>query len=142
MPIQSRIRRTVPADIQTVWRTVTSLTDYAWRSDVQTIEPLGAAWFCECSTSGIRTLFTVIQSQPPHLWAFDMENELFSGSWVGRFTALGQGRTGLDFTESVTLKQWRPRWLVRLYLRRQQRRYCRDLCRKLQQTLPETEKAT
>ena len=29
MSVQSRIRYTVPADIQTVWRTVTSLTDYA-----------------------------------------------------------------------------------------------------------------
>ncbi|MBH5328970.1 SRPBCC family protein [Eikenella sp. S3360] len=139
MPIQSRIRRTVPADIQTVWRTVTSLTDYAWRSDVQKIEPLSATQFREYGHSGAGTLFTVTQSRPPHLWAFDMENDTFSGHWVGRFTALANGRTELDFTESLTLKKRLPRWLVKLYLRRQQQKYCRDLCRKLQQTPPEAQ---
>lgn len=134
MPIQSQIRRTVPANIQTVWNTVTSLTDYAWRSDVQKIEQLNATQFREYSPSGISTLFTVTQSQPPNLWAFDMENDAFSGHWVGRFTTLDNGHTELNFTESITLKKRLPRWLVKFYLHWQQRRYCRDLCRKLQQT--------
>ena len=134
MPIQSQIRHTVPANIQIVWNTVTSLTDDAWRSDVQKIEPLTATQFREYSPSGISTLFTVTQFQPPNLWAFDMENDTFSGHWVGRFTALSNGQTELNFTESVTLKKRLPRWLVQFYLRRQQRRYCRDLCRQLRQT--------
>ena len=134
MPIQSQIRHTVPVNIQTVWNTVTSLTDYAWRSDVQQIEQLNATQFREYSPSGISTLFTVTQFQPPNLWAFDMENNNFSGHWVGRFTALDSGHTELNFTESVTLKKRLPRWLVQFYLRRQQRRYCRDLCRQLRQT--------
>ena len=127
MPIQSQIRRTVPANIQTVWNTVTSFTDYAWRSDVQKIEQLNATQFREYSPSGISTLFTVTQSQPPNLWAFDMENDTFSGHWIGRFTTLNNGHTELNFIESVTLKKWLPRWLVQFYLTLQPRRYCRDL---------------
>ena len=47
MSIQSRICYTVPADIQTVWRTVTSLTDYAWRSGLAKIERLDDTQFVE-----------------------------------------------------------------------------------------------
>ena len=93
MSVQSRIRYTVPADIQTVWRTVTSLTDYAWRSDVAKIERLDDTQFVERTQSGAATLFRVTQTQPPHLWAFDMENDNFSGHWTGRFTAVDDKRT-------------------------------------------------
>jgi len=125
MSVQSRIRYTVPADIQTVWRTVTSLTDYAWRSDLAKIERLDDTHFVEHTQSGSATLFRVTQTQPPHLWAFDMENAYFSGHWTGRFTEL-------DFAEDITLKKRLPRWLVKFYLYRQQQKYRRDLCRKLQ----------
>ena len=61
-----------------------------------------------------------------------MENDNFSGHWTGRFTAVGDNRTELDFAEDITLKKRLPRWLVKFYLRRQQQKYRRDLCRKLQ----------
>ena len=77
MSIQSRICYTVPADIQTVWRTVTSLTDYAWRSGLAKIERLDDTQFVEHTQSGAATLFRVTQTQLPHLWAFDMETTIF-----------------------------------------------------------------
>ena len=120
MSVQSRIRYTVPADIQTVWRTVTSLTDYAWRSDLAKIERLDDTQFVEHTQSGAATLFRVTQTQPPHLWAFDMENDNFSGHWTGRFTAVDDKRTELDFAEDITLKKRLPRWLAKFYLYRQQ----------------------
>ena len=132
MSVQSRICYTVPADIQTVWRTVTSLTDYAWRSGLAKIERLDDTQFVEHTQSGAATLFRITRTQPPHLWAFDMENAYFSGHWTGRFTALDDDRTELDFAEDITLKKRLPRWLAKFYLYRQQQRYRRDLCRKLQ----------
>lgn len=133
MPIQSQICRIIPADIQTVWDTVTSLTDYVWRSDISKIEPLNATQFREYSHSSTITLFTITQTQPPHLWEFDMENEAFSGHWIGRFTSLDNSRTLLNFEEHITLKKRLPHCLVKFYLHRQQQKYCRDLFRKLQQ---------
>lgn len=133
VPIQSRIYRIIPADIQTVWNTVTSLTDYTWRNDISKIEPLNAIQFREYSQSGTITLFTVTQSQPPNRWELDMENDAFSGHWVGRFTSLDNGHTKLNFEEHITLKKRLPHCLVKFYLHRQQQKYCRDLCRKLQQ---------
>ena len=61
-----------------------------------------------------------------------MENDNFSGHWTGRFTAVDDKRTELDFAEDITLKKRLPRWLVKFYLRQQQQKYRRDLCRKLQ----------
>ena len=89
-----------------MWRTVTSLTDYAWRSDLAKIERLDDTQFVEHTQSGAATLFRVTQTQPPHLWAFDMENDYFSGHWTGRFTALGDNCTELDFAKDITLKKW------------------------------------
>ena len=62
MSVQSRIRYTVPADIQTVWRTVTSLTDYAWRSDLAKIERLDDTQFVKYPKSGATTLFRITQT--------------------------------------------------------------------------------
>ena len=46
MPV-SRVHAVLPAPVQSVWEIVTSLENYAWRSDVKRIEIIGEKQFVE-----------------------------------------------------------------------------------------------
>lgn len=43
----SKMSVTFPCELKTVWETVTSLSEYAWRSDLSRIEVLSDARFVE-----------------------------------------------------------------------------------------------
>ena len=110
-------------DIGTVWEIVTSLDDYAWRSDLDRIEirepsqndpavpcsrtPVGRS-FREYTKDGFSTTFTIT--------AFEK-------------TAAG---TRADFTEKVTAKKLWMKPFTGFYLANQQKRYMEDLRRKLE----------
>ena len=67
------------SDINTVWKRVTSLTEYAWRSDISRIEILNDKQFVEYTKNGYATTFTITAAQPYKRWEFDMENENMKG---------------------------------------------------------------
>ena len=131
MKVISTIKSIIPADIETVWKVVTSLNDYAWRSDIVRIERQHDGSFTEYTASGIVTRFIVTSFEPYSCYGFDLENENLQGHWTGRFSATLHG-TEIIFTETIMVKKW---WLipfVKLFLKKQQERYVADLKRRCQ----------
>lgn len=79
------------SDMETVWEAVTSLEDYAWRSDLDRIEILepenpGSASaknpihtgmkFQEYTKDGFATTFTITAYEPMERYEFDMEMKI------------------------------------------------------------------
>ena len=121
---------TFPRDLKTVWETVTSLTDYNWRSDLDRIEVLSDTRFVEHTKDGYATTFTTTVWEPCVRWEFDLENGNIAGHWAGLFTQQGD-QTQLELTEAVTAKRFFLRPFVKGYLKKQQERYLADLKRAL-----------
>lgn len=119
-----------PCSVEKVWNTVTSLTDYAWRSDLSKIEVLNERQFVEYTKDGYATTFTITVSEPYKRWEFDMENGNMQGHWTGIFTRDG-GETQIDFTEDVTAKKLLLKPFVGAYLKKQQTQYIADLTKAL-----------
>ena len=120
------IKAVLPATIENVWKTVTSLENYSWRSDINKIKIVNDTLFIEYSKEGIATAFTVTVCRPFERWEFDMENENIKGHWTGIFIPK-DGYTEIDFTENVSAKKFLLKPLVKIYLKKQQSAYIRDL---------------
>lgn len=118
------------SDIAEVWRTVTSVESYSWRSDLEKTERLDDKRFKEYTADGFVTEFTVTLCRPLERWEFDMENGNIKGHWTGVFEADGGG-TKVVFSENVSAKKAIMRPLLKPYLKRQQRLFVRDLKRAL-----------
>ena len=127
----SKVTVHFPCPVEQVWRTVTDLTNTAWRSDLKQVEVLDETHFVEYTKSGYATNFTVTAFEPLQHWAFTMENGNMSGTWEGIFEAAESG-TRLHCTETVNAKHWWMRPLVPGYLKRQQKLYLADLQEELQ----------
>ena len=122
----SKISAVFEADIKDVWKTVTSLNDYGWRSDLDRIEVLNDKSFVEHSKNGYVTTFRSTTFLPYIRWEFDMENDNMKGHWTGVFDD-GDGTTRIEFTEVVTVKKLFLKPFVRAFLRKQQKTYISDL---------------
>ena len=122
----SNIKATFQNDVQKVWETVTSLEEYAWRSDLSKIEILNEKQFIEYTKNGYATNFTITDVEPCKRWEFDMENDNMKGHWTGIFTQNGK-QTEIDFTEDVTAKKAIMKPFVKAYLKKQQALYVSDL---------------
>lgn len=122
----SNVKAVFQSDMQRVWEVVTSLKDYAWRSDLSKIEILNENQFIEYTKEGYPTTFTITRTEPCKRWEFDMENSNMKGHWTGIF-AEKDGNTEIDFTEEVTAKKVIMKPLVKAYLKKQQELYVADL---------------
>lgn len=122
----SNMKAAFQSGVQSVWEVVTSLTDYAWRSDLSKIEIVNDHQFIEYTKEGYATTFTVTAKEPYQRWEFDMENDNIRGHWTGVFSQKGEG-TEVDFTEDVTAKKLFMKPFVRAYLKKQQTVYVSDL---------------
>lgn len=122
----SNIKVTLQKDIQEVWETVTSLENYAWRSDLSKIEILNEKQFIEYTKKGYATTFSITVTEPCRRWEFDMENDNMKGHWIGVFTPKGD-QTEIDFTEDVTAKKFLMKPFVKSFLKKQQAQYAADL---------------
>lgn len=124
--------------IDSVWNLVTSLDNYAWRSDLKKIEVLAAGrQFKEHTKDGYVTTFTITRFEPMKRYEFDMDNENMHGQWVGLFS-YEEGKTTIDFTEQVTVKKIIMKPFAGMYLKRQQAKYVEDLKKALVQKQGET----
>lgn len=126
------IKAAFSCEVQKVWEVVTSLTNYAWRSDLSKIEILNEQQFVEYTKEGDATTFTITASELYKRWEFDMENDNMKGHWTGVFTAKGD-TTEIDFTEDVTAKKALMKPFVKFYLKKQQAAYIEDLKKALRQ---------
>lgn len=122
----SNIKASFNSDIQKTWKTVTSLEEYAWRSDLSKIEVVNEKQFIEYTNDGYATTFTITATEPCKRWEFDMENENIKGHWIGIFTTNGE-QTEIDFTEDVSAKKIFMKPFVKSYLKKQQTQYISDL---------------
>lgn len=122
----SNVKATFNADIKKVWETITSFTDYSWRSDLNKIEILNETQFVEYSADGYATKFTITNIEPLKIWEFDLENDNIKGHWMGVFSVSGE-KTTVDFTENVTAKKFFMKPFVKGYLKSQQSKYISDL---------------
>lgn len=122
----SNIKATISCDIQMVWKIVTDVENYSWRSDLSRTEILDEKQFVEYTKDGYATTFTVTVEEPYKRWEFDMENGNMKGHWTGIFIPKG-GETEVDFTEAVTAKKFFMKPFVKLYLKKQQKLFVSDL---------------
>lgn len=129
----SSIKTHIPCDIYRVWKAVTEVEHYEWRSDLSRTEVISDRQFIEYTRSGYPTTFTITAKDPYRRWEFDMENSNMCGHWVGIFTLKGT-HTQIEFTETVTAKKVILKPFVKLYLRKQQARFVADLQKVLAQT--------
>lgn len=130
--VTSNIKAVILSDASKVWKVVTEVESYGWRSDLSKTEILNEKQFVEYTKDGYPTTFTITAVEPGKQWEFDMENSRMKGHWVGLFTPKGQ-ETEIDFTEKVSCKKLFLRPFVKAYLQRQQAQYVSDLekrCRK------------
>ena len=130
-PVVSAASALLPAGAGRVWRLVTGVEDYGWRSDLSRAEVLEEGRFVEYTRRGFPTLFTVTAAEPCRRWEFDLENESLTGHWTGVFTPQGE-ETRVEFTEEVTVKKAWMRPLAGLYLKKQQARFLADLRKALE----------
>lgn len=128
----STINVTVPYDVKAVWDIVTSLDDYAWRSDLGKITRLNEKQFIECTRDGFETTFTITCMEEYKRWEFDMENVNMKGHWTGVFS-VHDAQTTIDFTENVTAKKVFMKPFVGMYLKKQQTTYIQDLKKALEE---------
>lgn len=122
----SNIKAAFKSCIQKTWETVTSLEEYAWRSDLGRIEIVDENHFIEYTKDGYATNFTITAKEPYRRWEFDMENDNMKGHWTGVFTKIGE-ETEIDFTEDVTAEKLFMKPFVKVYLKKQQAQYISDL---------------
>lgn len=101
----SNIKSTFQSDIQKVWKTVTSVENYTWRTDLSRTEILNEKQFVEYTKEDYATTFTITVTEPYKRWEFDMENGNMKGHWIGIFTQKGE-QTEIIFTENVIAKKF------------------------------------
>lgn len=123
----SNIKADFETEIEKVWKVITSLEEYSWRSDLDRIEVNEQGKeFVEYTKDGYATKFTITVFEPHKRYEFDMENDNMSGHWTGIFT-YENGVTSIDFTEDVEAKKLIMKPFVKGYLKKQQAAYIADL---------------
>lgn len=122
----SRINVEFPYDVKVVWKVMTSLDNYAWRSDLSKIEVVAEKRFIEYTKDGYATNFTVTEMETYKRWEFDMENGNMTGHWKGIFS-YQDGKTTVEFTEEIIPKKVIMKPFVGMYLKKQQASYISDL---------------
>lgn len=123
----TNIKASFSNDIKTVWKIVTALDDYTWRSDISSIkivEPKKI--FIEYTKDGYETIFTITVFEPYKRYEFDIENDTMTGHWIGLFT-FENGITTINFTEDVNANKIFIKPLLKTYLKKQQVTYINDL---------------
>lgn len=127
----STVREEFSCEVEQLWELVTSCDNYAWRSDLDKIVVVSPGrQFEEYTKDGYVTKFTITVFEECSRYEFDMENSNMTGHWTGIFSG-ENGKTAVEFTETVTAKKWFMKPFVKGYLKRQQSMYIRDLRRAL-----------
>ncbi len=96
-----------------MWETVTSLNNYAWRSDLSKIEILNEKQFVGYTKEGYATTLQLLLLNLVN-GGGDMENDNIKGHWIGVFTQKG-GQTEIDFTEDVVAKKLFMKPFVKIF---------------------------
>lgn len=121
------IRAEFACETEKVWKLVTSLDNYSWRSDLDKIVvSIPRKEFEEHTVDGYVTKFTITAFEECKRYEFEMENENMHGHWTGIFS-YHDGVTVIEFTENVIAKKLVMKPFVGVYLKQQQTKYIQDL---------------
>lgn len=123
----STIKAEFQCEVEKVWKIVTSLDEYSWRSDLDKIVvTVPEKEFEEHTKDGYVTKFHITAYDQYKRYEFDMENGNMQGHWTGIFS-YSDGITVIEFTENVTAKKLIMKLFVGAYLKQQQAKYIQDL---------------
>lgn len=123
----STIKAEFQYEVEKVWKMVTSLDNYSWRSDLDKIVvTVPEKEFEEHTKDGYVTKFKITAFDKYKRYEFDMENGNMQGHWTGIFT-YSDGVTVIEFTENVTAKKLIMKPFIGSYLKKQQTKYIKDL---------------
>lgn len=123
----STIKAEFQYEVEKVWKMVTSLNNYSWRSDLDKIVvTVPEKEFEEHTKDGYVTKFKITAFDKYKRYEFDMENGNMQGHWTGIF-AYSDGVTVIEFTENVTAKKLIMKPFIGSYLKKQQTKYIKDL---------------
>ena len=68
----SNIKASIPCDIHSVWKVVTEVENYTWRSDLSKTEVISDKRFIEYTKEGYPTTFTITITEPYKRWEFGL----------------------------------------------------------------------
>lgn len=123
----STIKAEFQCEVEKIWKLVTSLENYSWRSDLDKIVvTVPKKEFEEHTNDGYVTKFKITAFDEYKRYEFDMENDNMQGHWIGIFS-YSDGTTVIEFTENVIAKKLIMKPFVGTYLKKQQTKYIQDL---------------
>ncbi len=122
LPNERSARRkvTIKASPEKLFETVTNLSNQSWRSDVGVVEVVDTAsgqevWI-EKPKRGPEIKFRTKVKTPPNRFGIEIiDNENFSGNWIGTFTPKQDGETEVDFAEHLIVQGFIPKLMSYLF---------------------------
>lgn len=129
------IEAIIQADVEKVFSVVTNNADYKWRSDVEKLVILDDKHFVEYYQKGGETQFTITKKRKNREYAFDMENNIFEGEWLGKFYPQENHQTKVIFTEFIEIRNPLLRIISTIMMnpKKLQKQYIKDLQAKVQE---------
>ncbi len=98
----------INANVDKVFEIVTNLEAQGWRTDATNIQILdktpGSEVWIENPKYGPEIRFRTKIKATPNLFVIEIiDNPQFGGTWTGKFSSVDNGKTQIEFTESVSL---------------------------------------
>lgn len=98
----------INANVDKVFAIVTNLDAQGWRKDAPNIQiedmTSGSEVWIEKPKQGPDIRFRTKTKQAPNLFVIEIiDNPQFGGTWTGKFSSTNDGKTKIEFTESVSL---------------------------------------
>ncbi|MDD3340618.1 MAG: hypothetical protein PHN72_00230 [Bacilli bacterium] len=127
------IETIIEAEIEKVFDIVTNKQDYRWRSNVENLICLDNNHFVEYYKGGDSTTFIITKNKRNREYAFDIENKVFDGEWLGKFYPQENGTTKMNLTVFIHIKNPLQRFLSYILKnpKKVQQQYIRDLKEKV-----------
>ncbi len=110
----------INANVDKVFAIVTNLEAQGWRTDAPQIEivdkTFGSEVWIEKPKQGPDIKFRTKTKQAPNLFVIEIiDNPQFGGTWTGKFSSMNDGKTKIEFTESVSLNGFVSKLLSYLF---------------------------
>ncbi|VEH82405.1 Polyketide cyclase / dehydrase and lipid transport [Corynebacterium kutscheri] len=118
----------LPYSAQQFWHVVTDLTNWQWRSDLSLCEVIDERKFIEFPKKGKPIRFYTTRFEEPHIWEFQVDSPILTGTWQGIFSPKENGGCLVKFIENVHIRnKLIPNWMAKRFITAHQAQYFRDL---------------
>lgn len=118
------------SDVETVFKTITTLLDCSWRSDLLKVEQIDDNKFIEYNRKHKKTKIYVTDFRKNIQFDYNVENNSYKGHWSGQFAPLDDGGCRMFLTFD-----FEPQSMLGKFARvdKFEERYIEDLKKKLQE---------